>query len=136
MAREIPITPQADAAQVAVLNRQVHRLDRLLDNPFSGPQPIAQAGMLERLGSALWEVAGLQAEELLAAIDHARDTGQPVRILVTDAAAHHWPWEVLYHPHPELGFVGRHPWCVVARRFRGDGQKAPQVLPRPLRLLA
>jgi hypothetical protein len=135
MSHEITLTLQCDATHFATLNRQTAQLDGLLDNPFSGPQPIAQTGVLEHLGTLLWEVSGLKVDELLTGIEKARDEETPVRLIVPDASLHHLPWELLYHPHPQLRFLGRHPWCVVARRFKGDGQKAPKVLPRPFRLL-
>jgi hypothetical protein len=134
MSREITISPRLDSVQLATLLRQAASLDRLLDNPYSGPQPIAQTGVLEQVGGLLWNAAGLTVDELLAAIAQARVDKSPVRLVVTDAVRD-LPWELLYHQHPDVGFLGRHPWCVVVRRFTGDGKKAPTLLPRPLRLL-
>ena len=54
---------------------------------------------------------------------------------VTDSGLLQWPWELLYHPHPELGFLAQHPWCTIARRVAGRGTKTPLCLPRPFRLL-
>jgi hypothetical protein len=135
MASDIVITPKITPEQITVLNRQVRELDRLLDNPFRNPQPIGQAGILEQIGRLLWEVSGLHADELLDALDEARDAEIPVRLIVTDATLHHLPWELLYHDNPKLGFVARHPWCVVVRRFRGNGTRPPRRLPKPFRLL-
>jgi hypothetical protein len=135
MASDIVITPKITREQTAILNRQVRELDRLLDNPFRNPQPIGQAGILEQIGHLLWEVADLNVDELLDALDEARDAEIPVRLIVTDATQHHLPWEVLYHDNPKLGFVARHPWCVVARRFWGNGTRPPRRLPKPFRLL-
>jgi tetratricopeptide (TPR) repeat protein len=132
---DISMTPQIETERATLLNRQVAQLDRLLDNPYSGPKPIAQTGILEQIGGLLWEAAGLSVNELLEAIETARDDETPMRLTVTGEAFQHLPWEMLYHEHPELGFVGRHPWCVVTRRMRGDGRKTPQVMARPLRLL-
>jgi len=75
---DIPITPQLDAEQAERLKRQVVQLDRLLDNPYSGPQPIAQTGVLEQIGRQLWNPTDLDANTLLDAIDTARDTETPV----------------------------------------------------------
>lgn len=135
MPLEIPITPRIDDEPDPEFTRQVAQLDRRLDNPFGEPVPIAQTGVLEQIGAALWELAGLQVSELLDAIETARDEQTPVRLMVTGEAHQHLPWELLYHQHPELGFVARHPWCLVARRQRGDGRRTPQATARPLRLL-
>ena len=72
---------------------------------------------------------------------YARLLTPPVRpsarcgFVVQGEHGQHLPWELLYHPHPELGFVARHPWCVVSRRIRGTGERQPRLMPRPLRLL-
>lgn len=132
---EISLTPQVTPEQAALLNRQVAELDRLLDNPYGRPQPIGQSGALEDVGRMLWDASGLEPEHLLDATRTARDTETPLRLVITDKAYYPWPWELLYHDHPQLGFVGRHPWCVVARRIRGDGRRTPRILPRPFRLL-
>ncbi|MBI3796571.1 MAG: hypothetical protein HY268_06330 [Deltaproteobacteria bacterium] len=128
MSREITISPRLDTVQLATLSRQAASLDRLLDKPFSGPQPIARTGLLEQVGSLLWNAAGLAVDELLAAVEQARIDKTPARLVITDGL-HDLPWELLYHQHPHLGFLGRHPWCVVVRRFTGDGKKAPMLLP-------
>ncbi len=135
MVKEILVTPQLDTQRFAVLNRQVKQLDRLLDNPFNGPQPIGHTDALEQVGRLLWEASGLTVDALLAAIEQARDADSPIRLTVTDPSFNHLPWELLYHQHPELGFLGCHPWCSIIRRLRGDGQKTPKALPLPFRLL-
>ncbi len=132
---DIAINPQLDPDLAEQLKRRVTQLDRQLDNPYSRPQPIAATGVLEQLGRQLWNTTDLDASTLLDAISHARDTETPVRLVVTNAEFHHLPWELLYHDHPKLGFVARHPWCVVIRRFDGSGHHTPKRLPRPFRLL-
>ncbi len=132
---DIAIHPQLDPELAESLKRQVMQLDRQLDRSYDGPQPIAATGVLEQLGRQLWSTTGLDADALLGAISHAKDTQTPVRLVVTNADCHHLPWELLYHDHPKLGFVARHPWCAVIRRFDGSGQHKPQCLPRPFRLL-
>ena len=131
MPHEILISPQLDVTQLKALARQAEQLDRLLENN----QPIAQTGVLEQLGARLWEASGLQPDALLTAIDRALDDKTSVRLTITDATLHQLPWELLYHQHPQLGFVGRHQSCVIVRRFKGSGQHAPTLLPRPFRLL-
>src|SRR5215470_298940 len=135
MSHEILISPQLAPTRLAALTRQTVELDRLLDNPYSDPQPIAQTGVLERFGSLLWDASGLKVEDLLTAIDQALDDAASVRLTITNAALHPLPWELLYHQHPQLGFLGRHSSCVVARRFAGAGQKPPKMQPKPFRLL-
>ncbi|MBI2877009.1 MAG: tetratricopeptide repeat protein [Candidatus Tectomicrobia bacterium] len=135
MSQEISIAPQIETDRAVFLNRQAAQLNRMLDNPYGGPRPIAQTGILEQIGSLLWEASGLNEKGLLEAIESAREEETPVRLIVTGEAFSHLPWELLYHGHPELGFLGRHPWCVVARRIRGDGKKSPQARPGPFRLL-
>ncbi len=113
MVKEILITPQLDSQRLTQLNRQVKQLDRLLDNPLSGPQPIGHTHALEQIGRLLWEASGLTVDALLAAIEQARDADSPIRLTVTDPSFNHLPWELLYHQHPELGFLGCHPWCSL-----------------------
>jgi tetratricopeptide (TPR) repeat protein len=135
MAQEIAITPHLAPEQLPVLTRWISELDHALENPRQAPQPIAQSGLLERIGTMLWTAAGLNAEDMRSAIEQAREDEDVVRFVVTAATDPRWPWELLYHPHPELGFLGRHPFCVVVRRSRGDGTKSPKLKARPLRVL-
>ena len=131
MPHDILISPQLDATQRKTLTRQAELLDRVLERQ----QPIAQTDVLEQLGSLLWTASGLQPDALLTAIDRALDDKTSVRLIITDATLHQLPWELLHHQHLKLGFIGRHPSCVIARRFKGSGQHAPTLLPRPFRLL-
>ena len=132
---DIVINPQLTPDVAEQLQRQAAQLDSQLDQPYDGPQPIAATGVLEQLGRLLWSATDLDAEDLLEAIGEAQDSETPVRLVVANAAYHHLPWELLCHDHPRLGFVARHPWCVVMRRFEGRGQRQPTRLPRPFRLL-
>ncbi|MCH8047856.1 MAG: tetratricopeptide repeat protein [Planctomycetes bacterium] len=120
-------------------DRQIVRLskllDRALDNPHGSPRPIGPSGLLEQLGSLLWDAAGLQATEIRQWLGDAADRDEALRLVVTDEDRLHLPWELLYHQHPDLGFLGRHPRCVIVRRVAGSGQQTPMCVPGPLRLL-
>ncbi|ETW99562.1 MAG: hypothetical protein ETSY1_14515 [Candidatus Entotheonella factor] len=96
---DIAINPQLSPDLAEQLKRQAAPLDRQLDNPYDGPQPIAVTGVLEQLGRQLWNTTGLDANTLLEALSHARDTETPVRLVVTHAEYHPLPWELLYHDH-------------------------------------
>ena len=131
---EIVVAPEIADAEAAELTKRAGQLDWLLDAPEARDMPtaVAESGILEALGRRLWDAAGLDAEELL---EDAKDEDECVRLVIqgTDHAA--LPWELLYHDHPELGFLGKHSRCVIARRARGKGKKGPTAAPRPLRLL-
>ena len=137
MPEPITIVPRIEAKPEAALNKLVETLDWQLDNPVGGPRPIGQTGLLEQIGTLLWEASGLSDKQVLDAIDKARDddSGTPARLVVTGEKFQHWPWELLYHGDPGLGFLGRHPWAVVSRRVRGEGSKAPLVAAKPFRIL-
>ena len=137
MPEPITIVPRVEPKPEAALNKLVETLDWQLDNPVGGPRPIGQSGLLERIGTLLWDASGLSDKVVLDAIDKARDddSGIPARLIVTGEKFQHWPWELLYHGHQDLGFLGRHPWAVVLRRVRGEGSKAPRVAAKPFRIL-
>ena len=120
-------------------DRQIVRLskllDRALDNPHGSPQPVGPSGLLEQLGSLLWNAAGLQATEIRQSLSDAADRDEALRLVVTDEDRLHLPWELLYHQHPDIGFLGQHPRCVIVRRVAGSGQQTPMCVPGPLRLL-
>ncbi|CAN2042439.1 Tetratricopeptide repeat protein [Candidatus Magnetomoraceae bacterium gMMP-15] len=132
MPQELVITPRIDSDQIDFFDKQAQQLDLMLED-YS--QPIAQTGILENFGSRLWECAGLDHEEILDAIEDAKDDEEPLHLIVKGEEFYHLPWELIYHQHPEIGFLGRNPWCVVVRRVRGRGKKAPQAAARPLRIL-
>ena len=132
---DLVINPQLAPDVAEQLQRQAAQLDRQLDQPYDGLQPIATTGVLKQLGRQLWSATDLDAKGLLETISEAQDNETPVRLVVANPAYHHLPWELLYQDHPRLGFVARHPWCVVMRRFEGRGQRQPTRLPRPFRLL-
>ena len=135
MPQDLLLTPQLDTQRTTLLTRLAQRLDGQLDHPTGVPQPVAQSGLLEQLGTLLWEAVRLEADTIRAVLDDAREAERPLRLVVQGEAAQHLPWELLYHAHADLGFVARHPWCVVTRRLRGTGERQPRLLPRPLRLL-
>jgi len=134
MSQDILLSPQLDTQQTARLTRLAQRLDGQLDHPSGTPQPVPSE-LLQQLGTQLWDAVSLQADAVRQALDTAREAERPLRLIVQGEAGQHLPWEVLYHAHPDLGFVAQQPWCVVTRRLRGDGQRLPRLLPRPLRLL-
>src|SRR5215510_15978032 len=115
MPHDLLLTPQLDHQRAAQLTRLAKRLDEQLDHPTGVPQPVAQSGLLEQLGTLLWEAVRLEADTVRAALDDAREAERPLRLVVQGEAAQHLPWELLYHAHADLGFVARHPWCVVTR---------------------
>ena len=135
MPHDLILTPHLDDQRAAQLTRMAKHLDWQLDHPTGTPQPVAQSGLLEQLGTFLWEATRLEVDTVRAALDAAREAERPLRFVVQGEHGQHLPWELLYHPHPELGFVARHPWCVVSRRLRGTGERQPRLMPRPLRLL-
>src|SRR5215218_3889921 len=135
MPQDLLLTPQLDTQHASQLTRLAKRLDAQLDHPTGVPQPVPPSGLLEPLGTLLWEVTRLEADAVRAARDEARDAERPLRLVVQGEQAQHLPWELLYHAHPDLGFVAQHPWCVVTRRLRGTGERQPRRMPRPLRLL-
>ncbi len=55
MPQEFVIEPQIDADLIASLNKDVDRLDWILDKPYSGTKPISQSGILEKIGRMLWD---------------------------------------------------------------------------------
>lgn len=134
MAQDLLLSPQLDPPRLALLTRLAQRLDTQLDHPSGMPQPV-EATLLTQLGVRLWDAAALDAEAVRAALDAARDTERPLRLVVQGEAAQPLPWELLYHAHPELGFVAQQPWCVITRCLRATGARPPRLWPRPLRLL-
>ena len=129
------VTPHLEPQRYAQLARLAQQLDHQLDHPSGQPQPMAQSGLLEQLGSALWDASGLEADTLRTALDEASADQQPLRLLIQGEQEQRLPWELLYHPHPELGFVAQHPWCGITRRLRPVPPRPPQQTARPLRLL-
>ncbi|MFP4309625.1 MAG: CHAT domain-containing protein, partial [Desulfococcaceae bacterium] len=134
---EMVIAPEIAEAEAAELTKQAGQLDWLLDAPEARDMPtaVAQTGILEALGRRLWDAAGLDPEDVLEALEDAKDEDECVRLVIQGTGHDALPWELLYHDHPDLGFLGKHSRCVIARRARGKGKKTPAVAPRPLRLL-
>jgi hypothetical protein len=135
MPHDFVITPHLDNQHAAQLTHMAKQLDWQLDHPAGMPQPVVQSGLLEKLGTFLWEAARLEADTIRAALEVAQESEHSLRLVVQGEHCQHLPWEVLYHPHPGLGFVARHSWCAVSRRLRGTGERQPRLMPRPLRLL-
>ncbi|MGE0087775.1 MAG: tetratricopeptide repeat protein [Desulfococcaceae bacterium] len=132
---EILITPKPDAQTALSLRKHAEQIDGMLDNPYSGAKPVAQTGILEQFGKSLWNISGLNAEELRKAISSATDKDETVRVMVCGDEFQDLPWELLYHESPELGFLGRHPRCAVIRRIWGDGLTTAETVAPPFRIL-
>lgn len=113
MPHDLLLTPQLDTQRTALLTRLARRLDSQLDHPTGMPQPVAQSGLLEQLGTLLREATHLEADAVRTALDDARETQRHLRLVVQGEPAQHLPWEMLYHAHPDLGFVAQHPWLGV-----------------------
>ena len=135
MVQDLLLIPQLDPQRLSQLTRLAQCLDGQLDHPTGMPQPVAQSGRLEQLGTALWEAVCLDADTMRAALDEAGEAERALRLVVQGEAAQSLPWELLYHQHPDLGFLAQQPWCVISRRLRGTGTRQPRLLPRPLRIL-
>jgi hypothetical protein len=82
MPQDLIVTPHLEPPRLAQLTRLAQQLDHQLDHPTGQPRPIAQSGILEQLGGALWDGSGLQTEALRTPLDEARVDQQPVRLLV------------------------------------------------------
>src|SRR5215470_18353801 len=102
MPQDLLLTPQLDHQRTTLLTRLAQRLDGQLDHPTGVPQPVAQSGILEQLGTLLWEAVRLEADTIRAALDDAREAEHPLRLVVQGEVAQHLPWKLLYHMHPDL----------------------------------
>ena len=138
---EIVVKPEIGEEAAAELEKLAGKLDWLLDAPEARdmPRAVAESGILEVIGRKLWDAAGLDAEDLLDTMEDARDDDACVlgciRLVIQGKDSYRLPWELLFHEHPELGFLGRHSRCIISRRIRGKGKKVPTVAPKPLRML-
>src|SRR5680860_760252 len=115
MSLDIPIVPKFTPELRTRLDKLVANFDWQLDNPMNMPRPIAQTGILEHIGSTLWEASGLTAQALIQKISEARIKQTPARLVITGPSDQHYPWELLYHEDDQLGFLGQHSWCTVTR---------------------
>jgi hypothetical protein len=52
---DLILTPHFDDQRADQLTRIAKRLDWQLDHPTGTPQPVAQSGLLEQLGTFLWK---------------------------------------------------------------------------------
>ncbi|MEE8587349.1 MAG: hypothetical protein V3T83_21120, partial [Acidobacteriota bacterium] len=130
----ILVQPEFEKEQLAELGKLCKLLDKALEKPGQLEKPIAASGVLEEIGSRLWNAAGLESESLLEGIDQARDDGAALPIIIQGQEHQHLPWELLHHGNPELGFIGRHPWLAVVRCLTRPRKPRPaQAL--PLRIL-
>ncbi len=131
----LSVRPDYEPAQLTAIERLANQFNRALDNPLGQTGLVGPSGLLEQIGSQLWAISKLDADDLRRQLEAARDAERPLQLVLTGDETLHLPWELLHHPHPELGFLARHASCALLRRIRGDGTKQPQARPRPLKLL-
>ncbi|MFP4390627.1 MAG: hypothetical protein ACLFPR_17005, partial [Desulfococcaceae bacterium] len=81
---EMVIAPEIAEAEAAELTKQAGQLDWLLDAPEARDMPtaVAQTGILEALGRRLWDAAGLDPEDVLEALEDAKDEDECVRLVI------------------------------------------------------
>ena len=82
MPHDLILTPHLDDQRTARLSPLVEYLDWQLDHPTGTPQPVAQSGLLEQLGTFLWEVTCLEVDAVRAALDASREAERPLRLVV------------------------------------------------------
>ncbi|MEM7246495.1 MAG: tetratricopeptide repeat protein [Acidobacteriota bacterium] len=131
----IQITPELTSEQAEALTKSANQFDKLLEGQDGRPVQAVRQAALEQLGGWLWQASGLDADELIEALDDARAEQVPLRLEVIGAEHQQLPWELLFHGDEQLGFVARNPWCVLMRRPKGKGKEAPAAAARPLRVL-
>ena len=102
MPHDLVLTPHLDGQRAAQLTRLAKDLDRQLDHPTGMPQPVTQSGLLEGLGSLLWEAIRLEADAVRMALETAGEDERPLRLVVQGEQGQHLPWELPYHAHPAL----------------------------------
>jgi tetratricopeptide (TPR) repeat protein len=124
-------TPELDDDKLAPLRRLGHEFGKALE---AGAVIDEQA--LQVIGRALW-ATGIDTDAVTAALETARASGEPARVVIESdqAAVQDLPWELLYHDHDELGFIGLHPQLAVLRRLRPVSGEAPIGKAAPLRVL-
>jgi hypothetical protein len=76
---EFIITPEMDPERAALLKKHSETLDWILE----GQKPAGQNGILEQIGSMLWDSAGLDPDQLRDAIEDARDEEEMIRVIIT-----------------------------------------------------
>jgi tetratricopeptide (TPR) repeat protein len=135
MPNDLLITSRLDEQRTAQLERLIEHLDWALDNPRGQPKPVGLTGLPAEIGRLLWEASGLSVQQVLAAIEEAKDEKSAVRLVIAAEKTMHWPWELICPPHPDLGFLGQHARCVLVRRVSGSGKHKPACLPKPFRVL-
>jgi len=135
MSSTIRIAPQVAEDQLLLLSKLSSQLDKVLEVRSEGPASVAERGALEQVGGLLWQASGLDADTLADALDEARGQEQPLRLEVCGGDYQHLPWEMLFHGDERLGFLSRHPWCVLSRRPQGHKPRVAKVRARPLRVL-
>ncbi|MCP4351271.1 MAG: tetratricopeptide repeat protein [Desulfobacterales bacterium] len=130
---DLVICPETEPELAGAIRKDAGKLEWMID----GKKLVGQSGLLEKIGNALWKVSGLDAEKVLDRIEDARDEDEALRFVITGDRYQDLPWELLYHENPKIGFVSRHPRCVVSRcvRYRKEKQSPPEKNAGPLKLL-
>jgi hypothetical protein len=82
MPHDLILTPHLDDQRTAQLTPIVEYLDWQLDHPTGTPQPVAHLGLLEQLGTLLWEATRLDVDAVRTALDVAREAERPLRFVV------------------------------------------------------
>jgi len=133
---EILITPKMDDSRFAHLSKQAQMIEWAIDPEHHvQAKPIGQSGILQQVGAMLWQASGLDAQAVRDAIETAKDNDDSARFIITGEDYQHLPWEMLYHEHPDIGFLSFHSRCSVIRRISGQGKPPQTALAKPFRLL-
>ncbi len=122
------ITPASDfLKRHPELRRDAFELE---EGYASGEQ--VTGGKLEEIGTALWQLLGLD-EALEEALQQAGGQALPLVINSGSAEIQHLPWEALYQH--EYGFLSRSNRFILSRSLNGNAIKAPPLEAGPLRVL-
>ena len=128
---DLVVEPKIEEESLTKLEKLAGRLDRLLEE--SRAYILPQAGLLEQIGRMLWEASGLDPQALLKKLDDARDDEEYLRVIIQGDNYYILPWELLFHEHPDIGFLSLHPRCVLTRRIKSKKTKQPSTEPKPLK---
>jgi hypothetical protein len=91
MPHDLILTPHLDDQRAARLTRMAKQLDWQLDHTTGTPQPVAESGLLEQLGTFLWEAACLEVDTIRAALNAAQESERSLRLVVQGEHGQHLP---------------------------------------------
>jgi len=97
MPHDLILTPHLNVQRASQLTWMAKHLDWQLDHPTDMPQPVAQSGVFEQLGSFLWEATHLEVDTECAALEAAQESERSLQFVVHGEYGQHLPWELLYH---------------------------------------